>query len=157
MQFDWIIIDGYNALHTQPSLSSMLNSDPQKARDLFLNIIQNYSYKNSQKTTVVFDGLSNDVDKMNSSNKIEILFSSSSISADGFIEKLVNKYKYPEKICVVTSDHLEQQIVSASGAFVESSEIFMQKCKNIKNNSYSTNMKASQKPKLGDFFPDNLK
>mgnify|MGYP003305778252 CR=1 FL=1 len=79
------------------------------------------------------------------------------LSADGLIERLVNRHQNPEKICVITSDQLEQQIVSSSGAYVESSEIFMQKCKNSKNTSYSTNMKASQKPKLGDFFPNDLK
>ncbi len=157
MQFEWIIIDGYNALHSQPSLSLLLKSDPQKARDLFLNLIKEYLYKNSQKTTIIFDGISEEKDLFNSTNKIEVLFSSSKLSADGLIERLVNKHQNPEKICVITSDQLEQQIVSSSGAYVESSEIFMQKCKNSKNTTYSTNMKASQKPKLGDFFPNDLK
>ena len=153
MQINWIIIDGYNALHTQKDLSNLFKLNPEKSRYEFLKLIEGYLLKQSCKSTVIFDGIKKEIDPILSTKKIEVIYASANLSADGLIERLVHSNSQPEKICVVTSDRLEQQTVSSSGAFIQSSDEFMNQCKNLKPSSYSTKMKPLEKPTLGDFFP----
>lgn len=154
MQFEWLIIDGYNVLHTQHELSSLMNINQNKARNKFIRLIEEYCSVITKKTSVIFDGKKNEIDPFLSNDKFEVIFSSSKLTADGFIERAVNSYNNPEKICVITSDRLEERIVSALGASVQSAAKFMELCKNNKTASYSSNIKPAQKPKLGDFFPN---
>ena len=87
-----------------------------------------------------------------SSKFVEVIYAPSKLTADGLIERLVTQHSSPESILVITSDHLEQQTVSSSGAQFQSAEDFL--INNVNNNTnYSTKMRPSEKPKLGDFFP----
>ena len=150
----WIIIDGYNALHTQNHLKSLFSSNPEKARYEFIKLIENYLIKLSCKTTVIFDGIKKEIDPILSTKSIEVIYAPSNLSADGLIERLVHNYTFPKDICVVTSDRLEQLTVTASGAFIQSSKDFMNQCLKTKSSTYSTKMKPLEKPTIGDIFPN---
>lgn len=155
MGIKWIIIDGYNALHTQNQLKSLFNSNPEKARYEFIKLIERYLLTLTCKTTVIFDGIKKGIDPILSTKTIEVIYSPSNLSADGLIERLVHNYCSPQEVCVVTSDRLEQLNVASSGAFIQSSKDFMNQCINLKPSTYSTKMKPLEKPTLGDIFPDN--
>ena len=154
MQIEWLIIDGYNVLYTQRNLVKLLKSNPQKAKANLIRIIEKYVVTISKKTTIIFDGKKNEKDPFLNSKFIEVIYSSSNLSADGLIERLVYSSNNPSKICVVTSDHLEQQTVSSSGANFQTSEDFMNRCNN-KKIEYSSKIKSFEKPKLGDVFPND--
>ena len=52
MQFEWLIIDGYNVLHTQHELSSLMNINQNKARNKFIRLIEEYCSVITKKTSV---------------------------------------------------------------------------------------------------------
>ena len=92
MGIKWIIIDGYNALHTQNQLKSLFNSNPEKARYEFIKLIERYLLTLTCKTTVIFDGIKKGIDPILSTKTIEVIYSPSNLSADGLIERLVHNY-----------------------------------------------------------------
>ncbi|OUX37354.1 MAG: hypothetical protein CBE26_03405 [Kiritimatiellaceae bacterium TMED266] len=157
MQTDWLIIDGHNLLHKQPQLVTLLSQSQEKARTALIRLIEPYSDRLASQTTVVFDGQNRGSDIALSTGNIEVLYAPAKLTADGLIEQLVLKADHPHKICVVTSDRLEQQTVCSAGASVQSAEDFLDQCA-VKRGAptYSTKMKPAQKPKLGDIFPDSF-
>jgi predicted RNA-binding protein with PIN domain len=157
MQTDWLILDGHNLLHKQPQLLTLLSQSQEKARTALIRLIEPYSDRVASKTTVVFDGQNRGSDIALSTGKIEVLYAPAKLTADGLIEQLVLKADNPHKICIVTSDRLEQQTVLSAGASVQSAEYFLAQC-SVKRGAptYSTKMNPAQKPKLGDIFPDSF-
>ncbi|MAI19738.1 MAG: hypothetical protein CMF28_00650 [Kiritimatiellaceae bacterium] len=157
MQPDWLIIDGHNLLHKQPHLVALMNQSQEQARTALIRLIEPYSERLASKTTVVFDGQNRGSDSALSTGTIDVQYAPAKLTADGLIEQLVLKADNPHRICVVTSDRLEQQTVLSAGASVRSAEDFLDQC-SIKRNTptYSTKMKPAQKPTLGDIFPHDL-
>jgi predicted RNA-binding protein with PIN domain len=157
MRFEWLIIDGYNVLHTQPHLVTLMRSDMEQARHQLVRHIEAAALAIADQVTLVFDGKERGRDESLSRSRFEVVYASKELSADGLIERLVDKATTPERICVITSDTLEQRTVSGSGAHTMSAHEFMNQLnKQHKSTTYSTQMRPAQKPKLGDIFPDSL-
>ena len=152
MKIKWLIIDGHNLMHKHLEITGSLNNNHEKARADLIRFIEKVTPTVSKKVTVVFDGKKLGDDPFLSSKFVEVIYAPSKLTADGLIERLVTQHSSPESILVITSDHLEQQTVSSSGAQFQSAEDFL--INNVNNNTnYSTKMRPSEKPKLGDFFP----
>ena len=157
MRFEWLIIDGYNVLHTQPHLVTLMRSDMEQARHQLVRQIEAATLAMADQVTLVFDGKERGRDEGLSRSRFEVIYASKELSADGLIERLVDKATTPERICVITSDTLEQRTVSGSGAYTMSAHEFMNQLnKQHKPTTYSTQMRPAQRPKLGDIFPDSL-
>ena len=155
MIYEWIIIDGYNLLHKEDEIAEMLGTDIQGARHRLVRMIERTALRMAQQTTIVFDGREAGQDPSLTSKHLEIYFSPGNLTADSIIERLVSKYRTPEKILVVTSDHAEHNTVSGAGAHVMSSEEFMAQCKIDNRKPVAKRTPPGQEPKLGDLFPDN--
>ena len=157
MRFKWLIIDGYNVLHTQPHLVTLMRSDMEQARHQLVRQIEAAALSMADHVTLVFDGKERGIDEALSRPRFEVVYASKELSADGLIERLVDKAPTPECICVITSDTLEQRTVSGSGAYTMSAHEFMNQLhKQSQPTTYSTQMRPAQKPNLGDIFPDSL-
>ena len=156
MQYEWLIIDGYNVLHQVEELAKLLRTDLQGARHRLVRMIEETAHNMAKQTTIVFDGREVGSDAALSSKYLEVLFSPGNFSADTVVERLVCKLPNPGKSLVVTSDHAEHDTVSSAGAQTMSSEEFMDRCKRESKKKISKRTPPGQEPKLGDVFPEGL-
>ncbi len=154
--YEWLIIDGYNLLHQDPSLARMLSSDIQGARHRLVRRVEETAHNMATQTIIVFDGRAAGSDTSLTSKYLEVYFSPANLSADTVIERLVCKLPNPGKSLVVTSDHAEHDTVSSAGAQTMSSEEFMAKCETAARKTIPKRTPPGQEPKLGDLFPDGL-
>ncbi len=151
MDFDWLIIDGYNLLHQDAALDGR-RDDLQTARQRLVRRVERAAPEMAPRITVVFDGREGGRDVAFDAPHLEVLFSPANRTADAVIERMVSDAKKPERICVVTSDRIEEQIVSAAGASVLSCLHFLSCCA-----ASAPPVQRRAKPKastLGDFFPE---
>ncbi len=151
MDFDWLIIDGYNLMHQDDALDGR-RDDLQTARQRLVRRIEQSASGMARKITVVFDGREGGRDVALDAPNLEVLFSPSNRTADGLIEQMVHAAENPERILVVTSDWIEQRLVSVFGASVISCREFLQRCETPA--IVSKKPKSSKGSTLGDFFPE---
>ena len=155
MDYDHLIIDGYNLLHQDAALAGR-RGELQTARQRLVRRIERAAPEMAPRITVVFDGREGGRDASFDAPHLEVLFSPANRTADAVIERMVAAAKNPERILVVTSDRIEGQIVSSAGASVLSCLEFISRCdaaegappKRRRGNS------GRSGSTLGDYFPD---
>jgi len=157
MDFEHLIIDGYNLLHQDQALDGR-RGDLQTARQRLIRRIERAAPEMAPRITVVFDGREGGRDASFDAPHLEVLFSPKNRTADAVIERMVAGAKKPERICVVTSDRIEEQIVSAAGATVLSCLAFTSRCDAGDRSPVlrRAEKKGEAGATLGDFFPPNL-
>lgn len=154
---EWLIIDGYNLIHQIfPDDRNGNLACLEKNRKKLLTLLEPLVNVLARKITIVFDGQSDKTqNNQKDSEVIDVLYSPPHLSADTVIENLVWKADRPEDILVVTSDRLERDGASASGADTMASSLFISM---IKDEQCRLSSKISQMNKrhenltLGDFF-----
>jgi predicted RNA-binding protein with PIN domain len=151
MDFDWLIIDGYNLMHQDDALDGR-RDDLQTARQRLVRRIEQSAAGMARKITVVFDGREGGRDVALDAPHLEVLFSPSNRTADGLIEQMVHAAENPERILVVTSDWIEQRLVSVFGASVISCREFLLRCETP--STVPKKAKFVRGSTLGDFFPE---
>ena len=157
---DWLIIDGYNLIHQIfPADQDGDSSSLEKNRKNLLIQLEPLVNVLARRITVVFDGrLDTTRGNQKESEVIDVVYSPPHLSADTVIENLVWKADRPDDILVVTSDRLERDGASASGADTMASSLFISM---IKDEQRRLSSKINQMNKghenvtLGDFFPDD--
>jgi len=155
---DWLIIDGYNLIHQIfPNDQSGDVARLEKNRKSLLSQLEPLVNVLARRITVVFDGQSDKTqNNQKDSEVIDVLYSPPHLSADTVIENLVWKADRPEDILVVTSDRLERDGASASGADTMASSLFISM---LKDEQRRLSAKINQMNKrhanitLGDIFP----
>ena len=103
MNFDHLIIDGYNLLHQDEALDDR-RDDLQTARQRLVRRVERAAPEMAPRISVVFDGREGGRDASFDAPHLEVLFSPANRTADAVIERMVAEAKKPERICVVTSD-----------------------------------------------------
>lgn len=151
MDFDQLIIDGYNLMHQDEALNGRRDDLPT-ARQRLVRRIEQAASGMASKITVVFDGREGGRDIALDAPNLEVLFSPSNRTADGLIEQMVHDAKEPERILVITSDWTEQRLVSVFGASVISCREFLLRCEPPR--TPPKKLKSAPGSKLGDFFPE---
>lgn len=156
MDFDWLIIDGYNLLHQDAALDGR-RADLQTARQRLVRRVERAAPEMAPRITVVFDGRESGRDPSLAAPHLEVVFSPAHLTADGVIERMVSDAKNPERILVVTSDRVEEQIVSSAGAMVMSCLAFISRCDAAEGAPVSRRgaPRGAAGSKLGDFFPES--
>jgi len=152
---DWLIIDGYNLIHQ--IFPGDQNGDMARLRKSLLIQLEPLVNVLARRITVVFDGqLDKTQNNQKDSEVIDVVYSPPGRSADTVIENLVWKAVRPEDILVVTSDRLERDGASASGADTMASSLFISMIKD-QQGYLSARIKKMNKQQenitLGDFFP----
>ena len=120
----FIIIDGYNLLHTIGSRRSLgARGNLQRARmELAGHIAARMNPSQCERTTIVFDALahSNDLPDSSTHQGISVLFSKGFPDADSMIEFLLQKHSSPKKVIVVSNDRRVQTAATRRrAAFVD--------------------------------------
>ena len=73
MRFEWLIIDGYNVLHTQPQLVALMRSDMEQARHQLVRHIETAALAMADQVTLVFDGKERGRDESLSRSRFEVV------------------------------------------------------------------------------------
>ncbi len=154
MRYRWLIVDGYSLLHRDPEFAGQIDGNLQTARDRLIRKLEKTATAMAERVTVVFDGRAAGRDDAGTS-PLEIIFSPAHRTADTVIERLVNEQGNPNGIMVVTSDRLERETVTATGAEVMSCASFLEV--QVSNRAQIRDKLKTQsragKPTLGDIFP----
>ncbi len=151
MDFDRLIIDGYNLMHQDGALDGR-RGDLSTSRQRLVRRIEQTASGMAAKITVVFDGREGGRDVALDAPNLEVLFSPANRTADGLIEQMVHDAEKPERILVVTSDWIEQRLVSVFGASVISCREFLLRCE--PPSAVLKKSKPARGSTLGEFFPE---
>ena len=155
MSYQHLIIDGYNLLHQDEAFSGH-RFDLQTARQRLVRRVERVAPEMAPRITVVFDGREGGRDVAFDAPHLEVLFSPSNRTADAVIERMVADATHPSQILVVTSDHVEEQIVSAAGADVMSCLTFVSQCDAAEKApvAFRRSNRGISGSTMGDFFPE---
>ena len=152
-QADWLIIDGYSLIYRSPILAPLMDSNQRLARQQLIRQIEIASAKLPRRISIVFDGKGERIEvDQETVTFIEILFAPSQLTADSVIERKVYAHDQPSRILVVSSDRLERETVSASGAHTMACGDFLRWCQPPPPSRRASPGK-DRAPKLGDLFP----
>lgn len=98
------IIDGYNLIHSIPSLRKTLLHDAHSARELLIYAIARLTHQRSFRCTLVFDGFEqNDSKKTAVHAPVHVLYSAP-LSADAKIRSMIDHSKKRPALIIVSSD-----------------------------------------------------
>ncbi|MFO7889626.1 MAG: NYN domain-containing protein [bacterium] len=99
-----IFIDGYNLIHSIPTLKNQLNYNLESARDGLIDLLYHYKKRKKTDITVVFDGWPGFMGKDDNVKGIRVHFSHAPEKADQVIKRLIGQYERDKGILVVSSD-----------------------------------------------------
>lgn len=123
-----IIVDGYNVIYAWPELASLAKVNLDVARARLIDALCNYQGYKQCLLILVFDAylVKENPGSVEKYHNIYIVYTKEAQTADMFIERATHEMADLFDIAVVTSDALEQLIVSSQGAVRVSSREFIQ-------------------------------
>ena len=118
MSKQFLIIDGYNLLHTCGFIDDRVGPGGlEKARNLLVGIlVKHLAVEDRSRTTLVFDSSQTGFAARQSSHNLLIEFSVDHEDADEHIEQLIRKHSAPRQLTVVSSDHRLHKAARTRGA-----------------------------------------
>ena len=126
-----ILIDGYSLLHSWPELAEGAPRHSEAARDALVEMLQQYQDACGTPVTIFFDGRgARRKPKNESTNAVEVLFSSSGQTADDLIERAAHRFQPYGEVLVVTDDFAERDTVGGFGGTVASCGNFLRMIQN---------------------------
>lgn len=150
-----LLIDGYSLLYRDPALDKLRQGDFRKARESVIRRIDRLSSALAPLVELVFDGRDQGSREQISTTALHLVYSPAPRTADSLIEEMVAASPDPVNICVVTSDRLERDVVTAAGAEAMSCAAFLERLDELER-TVSRTLKSStsrQRFTLGDAFP----
>jgi small GTP-binding protein len=116
---EYIFVDGYNVIFAWEELNALAKSNIDSAREALIDILVNYQGYRKCRMTVVFDAyrIKGGVRHQEKRGEVEVVFTKEDETADTYIERTTYSMGKDYYIRVVSSDNLEQQIVTGNGAF----------------------------------------
>ena len=114
----YLLIDGYNIIHSWEILKRLSEQNLDDARAVLISKMCNYKVMRDTEVIVVFDaykvkGADREVEK---TDGISIVYTKEAETADSYIEKTSHELSKNYNVSVATSDGLEQMIIFGSGA-----------------------------------------
>jgi len=126
---DRLIVDGYNLMHADEELKSLMREDLEVARDRLLALIEDYCAREERRALVVFDagGRPGPATTENRSVFLKVAFTAAGQTADAYIEKLAYRLHGEESrsTMLVTGDYDQQKVASGAGLLRVSSREFL--------------------------------
>ncbi|MCF0110943.1 MAG: NYN domain-containing protein [Erysipelotrichaceae bacterium] len=112
-----LIVDGYNMIFCWENLKQMATTQIANARDLLIEILDEYAAHYKGKMILVFDAyLQDGKGSSQKRNNLEIVYTKKGQTADSYIEKAIGDLLKDYTVTVATSDNLEQVSAHAQGA-----------------------------------------
>ncbi|MEW5798917.1 MAG: NYN domain-containing protein [Bacteroidota bacterium] len=98
------IIDGYNVVHTIPSLKKTLAHDADTARELFIQSVAQLTHRRKFRCTIVFDGSPPaNSSKQSPHAPVHVMYSFPH-SADAKIKQIIEQSKNRSSLVIISSD-----------------------------------------------------
>jgi predicted RNA-binding protein with PIN domain len=119
---EYLIVDGHSVIFAWPELRRLHARRTSLAREALIKRLRDFQDWTGTRVAVVFDGKGPAVSVTCDPGEIQIFYSREGQTADSVIERLASKYAGRFKLLVATSDVLEQETASASGAECISAE-----------------------------------
>ncbi len=116
MRARYLIVDGHSAIFGWPEMARLHQRRSMLARDALVKKLQDYQDWTGVRVVVVFDGSGVAANEASDPHGVQIFYSRAGQTADSLIERLASKYAEKYDLVVATSDLLERETVSASGA-----------------------------------------
>lgn len=153
-----LIIDGYSLLYRDPSLARLRPGNMRLAREQLIRKIDRLADALAPVVELVFDGRASSREQIDTGH-VQIIYSPGDKTADTVIEQMVHTDAAPADICVVTSDRLECDTVTAADAQVMSCLSFLEWLDRLDREVVQRQKKTAHARRftLGDAFPDTAK
>lgn len=122
----YILVDGYNVIHAWEELRKLSVDSIDAAAGRLNDILCNYQAIRGVGLMVVYDAykVKGRNAQENAYNNIIVVYTGEAQTADQYIERYTHENSSKYDITVVTSDGLEQIIVTGKGAYIKSSREF---------------------------------
>lgn len=133
---EYLLVDGYNVIHSWDRLKKLAEDNLETARNVLVNILCNYQGYRKCNLILVFDAykVKGNIGEVEKQGNITIVYTKEAETADTYIEKASYKLAKTNKVRVVTSDALEQLIILEGGALRVSSAEFQYEVEQAENN-----------------------
>ena len=118
------IVDGYNVIHSIPSLKKSLTHDGETARELLIQSIEQLTHKKKFRCTIIFDGVTpNNSAKHSSHAPVHVIYSSP-LSADAKIKEMIEHSKNRSLLVIISSDREIQNFAKICSCQTHTSKYF---------------------------------
>lgn len=113
-----LLIDGYNVIHSWPTLKEIAHENLAVARDRLIDILGNYQGYKQCLMIIVFDAykVKQNPGHQERLHNVYVVYTKEAQTADMYIERVTHQLASEYRVVVATSDALEQSIVIGRGA-----------------------------------------
>lgn len=151
-----LIIDGYSLLYRDLSLARQRARNMALARELLIRKIDRLADALAPTVELVFDGRASSREAFHA-GRLQLVYAPGDKTADTVIEQLVHGDPNPSEICVVASDRLELDTVTAANAQAMSCVSFLEWLDQVDRQiarRVAQPAAPARRFTLGDVFPD---
>ena len=151
-----LIIDGYSLLYREAE-ADLARNGIRFTREQLIRKIDRLAGSLAPLVELVFDGRAEGGREQVHLTGLHIIYSPGHQTADTVIERLVHSSSQVEQVCVVTSDRLERETVTAAGAQAMSCAAFLEWLDRLDREvtrKTGAPKGASGRFTLGDAFPE---
>ncbi|MGN0513210.1 MAG: NYN domain-containing protein, partial [Lachnospiraceae bacterium] len=137
---EYLLVDGYNVIHANPELETLLKDNLEASRSVLMDVLCNYQGYRDYEVILVFDayrvkGNPGDVIKY---HNISVVYTKEAETADRYIERTAHEIAHKYNVTVVTSDGVEQVIIRGAGCNLMSSRDFWDDVKRLAGEIHET-------------------
>ena len=155
-----LVVDGYNIIGAWDELNRLKMKDLALARDRLIELLVEYQAYTGNRVIIVFDALYvKGTQSKKLVNKVEIIYTKESETADECIERLVKSLKnVKNQVYVATSDYLEQRTIFSRGALrISARELWVELNSMEKDIQAELVERTNEQPKLNLVLDDHVR
>jgi predicted RNA-binding protein with PIN domain len=117
---EYLLVDGYNIIHTWPELKELADGNMEGARIKLLDSLSNYRGIQKCNIIVVFDAyrVQGHLEEVIDYDNIHVVYTKEAQTADQYIERFAHDNQKKYNITVATSDGLQQIITRGAGCYL---------------------------------------
>jgi len=118
MNCEHILVDGWNVIHAEPKLKSLLAKDASAAQKALAEILEPIHDMYSTRITIVYDGNGSDVSVVRPNNAVSTfaeVYTPTSMTADEFIQRYCAIAPNKSRVIVISNDNMIWETVSVLG------------------------------------------
>lgn len=122
-----VIIDGFNVIFGDDSLRTQHRKSPEDAKALLVKLAEQLHDHEGHQVSVVFDGQGRQIqiEHPNRNDRFSVIHSTSAMSADGVIERMISRSKQRDRLMVISNDRMIRDAALGNGVEFKGVEGFM--------------------------------
>ncbi|MDI3476689.1 MAG: uncharacterized protein PWQ59_214 [Thermoanaerobacterium sp.] len=146
----YMVIDGYNIINNWQDLKLEAKSSLEDARQKLIDILLNFRGYTGFDIILVFDAMyvKGSQQKHEYYSGLEVVYTKEGESADSYIEGIIKDIIKKDKVVVVTSDWVLQQVVLGQGAIRMSARELYEELNNYLENKKKLYAKDDKKDSI---------